>query len=293
MRAAAAFDIQIYDRLDELPTLPAIVYELSKVISDPMSSTRDIENIMANDQSMTTKVLKLANSAYYAIPGGVSSLQRAIAYIGYDAIHQLVLSASIIEALAVKAPSNFDLNQFWKHAVGVGMASETIARFVHYKTPSDLFTAGLVHDIGKVATYLVAPDLLLQAIQRAAEKGLSLYEVEGEFGLPRHTQVGNLLASRWNLPSQIRAVVLHHHQADPQDRPALSSELNNVVDIVYLANLLMHALKFGHSGHEKVLGVPQKVLDRMYLDSEKLKVVIENIKVAITNADGFLKIIGG
>src|SRR4051812_46579450 len=94
---------QIADRLDELPTLPTIVYELSKVINDPMSSTADIEHIMAGDQSMTAKVLRLANSAYYAIPGGVANLQRAIAYIGYDAIHQLVLSASIINALDAKS----------------------------------------------------------------------------------------------------------------------------------------------------------------------------------------------
>ncbi|RYZ75410.1 MAG: HDOD domain-containing protein, partial [Proteobacteria bacterium] len=138
----------IVDRLDELPTLPTIVYELSRVINDPMSSTGDVQKIMANDQSLTTKVLKLANSAYYAIPGGVSSLQRAIGYIGYDTIHQLVLSASIISALDAKSSADFDLTQFWKHAIGVAMAAETTARFVHYKTPSDLFTCGLVHDMG-------------------------------------------------------------------------------------------------------------------------------------------------
>src|SRR5476651_2412480 len=111
----------IVDRLDELPTLPTIVYELSRVINDPMSSTSEIEKIMANDQSLTTKVLKLANSAYYAIPGGVTSLQRAIAYIGFDAINQLVLSASIMKALDAKASANFEPMQFWKHSIGVAM----------------------------------------------------------------------------------------------------------------------------------------------------------------------------
>ncbi len=100
----------LISKLDELPTLPTIVYELSQVIGDPMSSTSDVEDIMKNDQSLTTKVLRLVNSAYYAIPGGVSNLGRAIAYIGFDTVHQLVLSASIINALDVKDSNGFDLS---------------------------------------------------------------------------------------------------------------------------------------------------------------------------------------
>jgi len=283
---------KLFERLDELPTLPAIVYELSRVINDPMSSTSEVEAIMSNDQAMTTKVLKLANSAYYAIPGGVSSLQRAIAYIGYDAIHQLVLSASIIDALSVKSTADFDLQKFWQHSVGVAMASETIARFVHYKSPSDLFTAGLVHDMGKIAIFIVAPEVLKQTRELALQNNLSLDESEQANSLPRHTVIGHQLAVRWRLPTLLRSVILYHHQRDLALRSGLSSELNNVVDIVYLANLLMHALQFGDSGHRKVLGVPKSLLDRMYLDQEKMKELIAKIRVAIESADGFLKIIG-
>src|ERR1700745_3382504 len=94
----------IVARLDELPTLPSIVYELSRIIKHPMSSTSDVEKIMSNDQSLTAKVLRLVNSSYYAIPGGVSSLSRAIAYIGFDTVNQLVLCASILKALETKGP---------------------------------------------------------------------------------------------------------------------------------------------------------------------------------------------
>lgn len=294
MGAAERYNPKIFDKLDELPTLPSIVYELSRVINDPMSSTRDIEKVMANDQSMTAKVLKLANSAYYAIPGGVSSLQRAVAYIGYDAIQQLVLSASIIQALSPAAGSaQFDLNQFWKHSVGVAMAAEAVGRATGYKSPSDLFTCGLVHDMGKVAIYIVAPELFLETIAHAQEKNLSLHDAEEATGLPRHTHVGHMLAVRWRLPSHLQAVIQHHHQKDQALRGALSSELNNVVDNVYLANLLIHALKFGNSGHSQAIGVPKSLMDRMYLTPEKLKDLLGKVKDAIGNADNFLKIIGG
>lgn len=291
----AAIKVQaqtIIDKLDELPTLPTVVYELSRVINDPMSSTGDVEKIMANDQSLTIKVLKLANSAYYAIPGGVTSLQRAIGYIGYDTINQLVLSASIVNALNAETSERFNLNEFWKHAIGVAMAAETTARFVHYKTPSDLFTCGLVHDMGKIATYIIAPDVFLETVTFAQANGLSLHEAEDQMGAPKHTVVGRELALKWRLPGLIQAAAAHHHQKETNLRAGLSSEMNNIVDIVYLSNLLIHALQFGHSGHVKVLGVPKDVLDRMRLTPEKLKELIATIRESIANADNFLKIIG-
>lgn len=284
---------QIAERLDELPTLPAIVYELSRVIGDPMASTSDVEKVMANDQSLTTKVLRLANSAYYAIPGGVSTLQRAIGYIGYDTIHQLVLSASIIQALDVKKSVGFDLNQFWKHSVGVAMASETIARYVHYKSPADLFTCGLVHDMGKVAVFIITPDAFFEAVDFARENKVSFADAEEALGSAKHSFVGQQLAARWRLPAQLQAVIAHHHQGDAGLRSGLSSEMNLVVDIVYLSNLLMHALRFGNSGHQKVLGVPREILERLQLDSEKLETLIAKIRESIANAEVFLKIIGG
>lgn len=283
---------EIVDRLDELPTLPSIVYELNRVINDPMSSTSDVEKIMGNDASLTTKVLKLANSAYYAIPGGVSSLQRAIAYIGYDTINQLALSASIIKSLGPKSHELFDLPGFWKHALGVAMASEVIAKEVKYKTPSDLFTCGLVHDMGKVALFNVAENQFLEVVDFAREHKLSLVEAEAELDAPRHTHIGFELATKWRLPYQIQVSIANHHQRDPAGRGGLSQEANLLVDIVFLSNLLIHALQFGRSGHQKVLGLPKDVLDRLMIPQDSLKDLIAKIKEKIQNADGFLKIIG-
>jgi putative nucleotidyltransferase with HDIG domain len=283
---------EIVDMLDELPTLPSIVYELNRVINDPMSSTSDVEKIMANDASLTTKVLKLANSAYYAIPGGVTNLQRAIAYIGYDTINQLALSASIINSLGPKSHHLFDLPGFWKHSLGVAMASEVIAKEAKYRTPSDLFTCGLVHDMGKVALFNVAEEQFLESVSFAREHKQSLVEAEEALDSPRHTHIGFELATKWRLPYQIQISIANHHQRDPANRGGLSQEANLVVDIVFLSNLLIHALQFGQSGHQKVLGLPKDVLDRLSIPQESLKELINRIKEKIQSADGFLKIIG-
>lgn len=284
----------IVSRLDELPTLPSIVYELSQVINDPMSSTTDIEKIMSNDQSLTTKVLKMVNSAYYAIPGGVTSLSRAIAYIGYDTIQQLVLGSSIIEALGVRGPSEFDMNEFWKHSVGVSIAAETIAKQTRHPVPSDMFTCGLVHDMGKIALYTIDSSILIETSKVASEKKLSFFETEKLLELPNHTHIGKLLAEKWALPSQIQAVIKNHHEVNPNLRGGLSADLNNAVDIVFLANLLAHALKFGNSGHQKVLGAPKEIMERLSLNPKTdFKLLITNIKNNLDKASEFIRVICG
>jgi HD-like signal output (HDOD) protein len=284
----------IASKLDELPALPTIVYELSRVINDPMSSTHDVEKLMANDQSLTAKVLRLVNSAYYAIPGGVSSLSRAIAYIGFDTVNQLVLCASILKALETKGPQRFDMNQFWKHSIGAAIASETIAKFVRHPMPADLFTCGLVHDMGKVALYTVDQDAMLTVTKTVQSNQLSYTEAEDSLGYPSHTLIGQLLAQRWQLPLTIQAVIKHHHTKDTGLRGGLTNELNMNIDIVFLANLLIHAMKFGNSGHDKVLGAPKDVLERLTIEPTKdFKVLLQEIKIGLDKAQDFLRVLGG
>lgn len=284
----------IITKLDELPTLPAIVYELSRAINDPMSSTSDVEKIMSNDQSLTAKVLRLVNSAYYAIPGGVTSLSRAIGYIGFDTVNQLVLSASILKALETKGPAKYDMNEFWKHSIGVAIASETIAKFTSHPMPADLFTCGLVHDMGKVALYIIDGEAMLRVVEVAKEKQISYLEAEIELGIPDHNHIGQWLAQRWTLPLMIQAVIKHHHENDTQGRAKLKPDLHRNVDIVHLANLLVHALKFGQSGHGKVFGAPKDVLERLTIHPDKhFKPLLNEIKLNLDKAQDFLRVLGG
>ncbi len=283
----------ILSRLDELPTLPTIVYELSQLINDPMSSTAEIEKLMSTDQSLTTKVLRLVNSAYYAIPGGVSTLGRAIAYLGYDTVNQLVLSASILQALDKKGPSLFDFNEFWKHSLGVAVTAETIGRFVRHPVPSDMFTCGLVHDVGKVALYTLDNATMLEVVNKAMAENKSYHDAENELDVIRHTSIGHKLAQKWKLPMQIQSVIKYHHQKDAALRGGLSADLNRTVDVVYMANLLTHALKFGNSGHNKIIGAPKDLMERLSIhpDGDFKKLLVE-VKDALDRAADLMRALG-
>jgi HD-like signal output (HDOD) protein len=294
MEARKLTQESIVSRLDELPTLPTIVYELSQVINVPMSSTTDVEKIMSQDVSMTTKVLRLVNSAYYAIPGGVSSLGRAIGYIGFETVNQLVLAVSILKALEVKGPQKFNMNEFWKHCLGVGFAAETIGKYVNSPQSSDLFTCGLLHDMGKVALYSLAQDSMMSVVTKAEQSGLSYSEAEVELDLPRHTLIGQALAQKWQLPSMIQNCIKYHHAKDHQMRGTLTSDHNRSVDAIFMANLLVHALKFGHSGHTRILSAPRETMERLGMSPDKdLKPLLQQIKTSLDHAADFLRVLEG
>lgn len=281
----------VVEKLNELPTLPTVVYELSQAINNPMSSTKTVEKLMEKDQSMTAKVLRLANSAYYAIPGGVTTLSRAIGFLGFDTVNQLVLSASIMKSLKVKGPSKFDLNQFWVHAMGVAMASESIAKHLKLRTPADVFTAGLVHDIGKIALCIIDAESVAKSSTLAVESNLSYFEAEMKLGAPLHTQIGQLLAKKWNLPLGIQYSILYHHQLDVARRAGCTADINKTVDIVSLANTLINNMHFGNSGHNKEQEPWPELLDRLAIKKEEMPAVMEAIKKNLESAEGFLKVI--
>ncbi len=281
----------LLQNLDSLPTLPTVVYELTELINDPMSSTNEIEKIMVNDQALTTRILRLVNSAYYAIPGGVTTVSRAIAYLGFDTVNQLVLGSAIMDSLQCEGSEAFKLGEFWQHSIGVAMGADTIAKHVRLQKQTDVFTAGLVHDMGKIALAQIAPQNLVEACNYAQSFETSLEEAERQVGSPMHTEIGGLLAKKWKLPSAIEACVKYHHTFDPLKRGGLSAENNLLVDVITLSNLLIHALKFGNSGHSKVEGAPKPLLDRLGITADQIKTLVGKIKDSLVNADSFLKIL--
>jgi len=281
----------LLNKVSELPTLPTIIYELSRLINNPMSSTKSIEQVMVKDQSLTTKVLKLANSAYYAIPGGVTTVARAIGFLGFDTVNQIVLSTSIIKAFKGPAGVKFDINQLWQHAIGVAMASETIGKFIRYQKSPDLFTCGLVHDMGKVILCQVDPELLGVIIQTAAENKSTFLEAERKLKTTTHMQLGAILAKRWQLPMAIQSCIAFHHEESPERRSGLSAELGKSVDIVYLANILIHELHFGNSGHDKVVAAPNEILERLGIKADQMPELMKKIEEHLEQAESFLNII--
>jgi len=285
----------ILGRVDNLPTLSHVAIRVGELVNDPKAGAQEIARVMTQDPSLSAKVLKLVNSSYYAIPGGVTDVARAISFVGFNALYQLVLTVSVFRALKTPQGATFDARGLWLHSLAVGAASEVIAKRVGYNEPSSCFTAGLLHDFGKIALAKAEGERFGKALDHARREGVSMRIAEKEQGLPSHEKVGSKLGRRWKFPSSLLVPIEHHHSRNSRRvRHGLAKPLLGVLDIVALADEVCRIHGIGDSGSPKPdapdlgalesLGMTTLQLDGIYGDLmrtlEKSKTFLDLIDAA-------------
>ena len=189
---------RLVDQLDAIATIPLVAERVGQLVHDPRSDARSIAEAMRGDPALSAKVLKLVNSPYFGIPGGVSDVTRAISFLGFNTIHQLVLTVSVFKVLG--NPADDAARLLFRHSLAAAGAAESIAEIVGHGTPAECFTAGLLHDLGKLALLQIAPDVLRDAEQLAAREGISQHDAEGALGILHHDAIGQRLARKWRFP---------------------------------------------------------------------------------------------
>lgn len=223
---------------EDLPFSPDVLRCLFvQTGSGSMASLEDVGETLATDQGLTTRILSLANSAYYGLQAEVQSVPRAAAVLGMAEIRNIVLALGV-NALTARypMPGEFDLAGYWTHQLLVGMVAKELSRMVDVGNPDHLFTAGLLHDIGKLITALKRPDDW-QAIHDMADDGdMTDSEAEEEYWGMDHAVVGALVLKSWNLPADLAEPVNWHHS------PALSPEHSAEANVVCLADCVIHAV---------------------------------------------------
>ncbi len=265
---------QLIDNLVTLPTIPAALAKLNTVIEDPDSSAQDIASVVSTDQSIATKVLRISNSTFYGLRTKVSSLAQAVSILGTRVIRNLVLQATTIQSYQhLRNNPDFDIDAFWEHSIRVAVATQIFAK--HCKgfpmKPDECYTIGLVHDVGRVVLLDGQPKSFIESVRWAASSGEDSASSENRvFGF-NHTHVGELLAQRWKLPTEVAIGIRHHHSApdttDPSKLPAV---------LVSLADRLAHNLK-DNWNREAAAGLDPVALDLLKLPIEKTIDITEEI----------------
>lgn len=254
----------------DLPTLPIVAIKVAELLDDPSSTPKQITAVMKADQVLTSKVLKLVNSAYYAIPGGVSTVERAIAFLGYNTIFQLLLGVSVVEFSRLGGASGIDIRDFWKHSLGVAIASEMVGTRIGYEAKEELFAGGLLHDLGKLALAKVAKLKFSRAVEQARKEGIILLNAEKEQGLPTHDRVGGALAEQWRFPANLRAAIGAHHRSHDARVATLPKNFQALLDIIVLADTLCRRFEIGNGGDPVVPDVDKNLMDRLGLFARDL-----------------------
>lgn len=281
---------EILASIEALPSPPAVVTRLLGLLDDPDTGAEELESVITTDSALTARLLRLANSSFFGFSGEIASVQQAVMVIGTRRLFDVVASITLTHIVPRVIPCyELDAHAFWRHCLGVAVIGEETARELQLPAPDMLFTAGLLHDIGKlvIGSYLKDDAEALRVSLDASEE--TLVHVEREVLGADHAAIGAAQARVWGLPETIVDAARWHH--DPEEIPSSVDRLT--VDIVHVADLLAHAIGMGADVGELSRRVSGPASERLGLSPERLDAVacealekIETISTLIGSMTG-------
>lgn len=275
-------------RLKDLPTLPVIVTRIMQIAKDEKSSAKDLGRMIAKDQSISSRILRLANSAFYGYSRTITSIPQAVVVLGFETVKSLALSASVFDVLGRSDSRFFDREKFWLHSIGCAKACELLAKQVRYPDPETAFLAGLLHDIGKVVLDRIFPEEYQQVANSIREASRPIVEVEKEVLLGvGHDDVGFWLGQHWKFPPLLLESIHHHHH--PED-----SEPHGILlaSLVHVADCITRKVGIGSGGDPLVPNIRLNSRKILNLDDDALLVLSMNLSKERANIEEFLQVLG-
>lgn len=218
---------QVLEQLKEIPAMPNVIVKALGLIKDDQSGTKELADIMAYDQALTSQVLKLVNSAYYGFAQEITSVGKALALLGMTQTRNIIIAVAMKPMLTSQGGRDM-----WKHSLRAGVAAEYLAEKTGVIDGGDAFTIGFLHDIGKIILN-IADTMTYQKVRTMVKNGNDIIESENELFETNHADMGFLLAKKWKLSVLLANCIKYHH--DP-----LSSSMPQVSALAYAANKLSH-----------------------------------------------------
>ena len=270
-----------------LPTLPSVVFELQRVIQNVRSSAMEVGRIISSDQVLTTRVLRLVNSAYHGLPRQVHSVTEAVTLLGLEQVKSMALALSVHDMFATgRYADGLDRAQLWRHSLAVANCARLVAKEAALKDPEQAFTAGLLHDVGKVVFDQYAHAQFIEALQASAG-GMPLHQAEAiVLGAP-HTRVGQMVLSRWKLPEFIPYTAMHHHS------PGGSSEHLPVCACVTVGNAVAKWAGYALPTDKVVPRLSKRIMQMVNMSQEKAGAIAERLDEGMAESADFLQALQG
>lgn len=260
---------ELTGRIRSLPAMPAVALELLHTLTETDASSADLADLarrIAQDQAITARVLRVANSPFYGLQSRVASIHDAIVVLGFSAVRSLVLAAAVMASLPGGPCTGFSQERFWRHVLGTAAAAQAIGK--RLGRPSEaLFIAGLLHDIGRLALVVLYPARYATTLATAREQDRSLQDAEQEFFGFDHTSVGASLAEHWHFPEEIADALAWHHQ------PA-QGKAGGLAAIVHYADAISQALDLDEAADGQVARLQESAVNSLGLDWDALLAVL-------------------
>ncbi len=279
---------QVVTNIRNLPTPPIVFDQIQKVINSPNASAAQVASLLAEDPAMSVKVLKLTNSAFYGLSREIDSVKQAVVIIGMEAVKNLVLSASVLDMFRGDKSDKEFTEKFWRHSLATAFCSRILARKATARVtidPDAAFSAGLLHDIGKivVCSYLHNEYIRFNEV-RLKDKTKETYVIENEVLGFNHAQIGAVLTTQWKLPSMLIESIANHHTPRESTEPLCA--------LVNLANWMSKSTFYtpleAHLVGELDVAVPA----RLGLTHEELEPIQDALREEYLKSETFMKMAG-
>ncbi|MDR1904868.1 MAG: HDOD domain-containing protein [Treponema sp.] len=274
--------------IKNMPSLPTTVTKVLEICNNPKTSPADLNRVISLDPVLVGRVLKLINSAYYSLGQPITNLVRAIIMLGINTVKNLVLSATIAGNFSARKDSKgINLEGFWRHSLCVGVAAKMLVkkRGVDSKQYEEYFTAGLLHDIGKIPLNSVITSDYLLTIAKADRERIPLVRAEEQNLKLNHCQAGALIVKAWKLEGTVGDTIIYHHN--------LASYTGPYRDILYsiaLANRFASLMEIGFSGDRYPDKLDAAIWDSLGLNRNIFEEIEETVNGEIEKAEVFLKL---
>lgn len=263
---------KIVSSIGDLPATPVIIASLMNLTSDLNTDVNKITQALMSDQSLTARVLKLSNSAFYGRAKEVRTLKEAILLLGFKTLRSLVVASSTHSLYNTSGGENH--NKLWEHTLAAAISSRLIAKECRHPNVEEAFIAGLLHDIGKLVFLQKKPTEYTEIIVKAEVSGRSFIEFEDEKFDFNHTDVGLLLLHHWSFPQVLsNAVFEHHHPIEIEEGGV--APLSFVIDV---GNMLAKKLDVGFKDYRPENLAEMKSAQRLGLSEETFERIIEELK---------------
>ncbi len=258
--------------IDRLAVLPTVAMDVIRAADDPSTEVTALEKIVCRDPGVTARVFKLANAAFFARGGGISTIGDAVKRLGFRTIKSLVVAASAGQLLARPMRRYaYSEHGLWQHSLGLAMASRQLARRLELSpgVQDELFLDGLLHDIGKLVL-----DPLLSEVDIGT--GFLTTEMEAAIIGLDHTMVGCRIAEKWNLPEHVAAVIANHHTVETGEA------FRQHIAAIHVADCLLNHTRLGIADHAEVASVIDPMaLTELHVDTQDVEALEEEVSASL------------
>lgn len=259
-------------RVSTVVSPPQVYQKLVEVINHPRSGPADVGRVLSEDSGLTSRLLKLVNSAMFSFPQRIGNVGHAVQVVGTAQVRDLALATSIVSTFDGVPEDLIDMESFWRHSLVCGVSARVLAAQRRENNVERFFVAGLLHDVGRLVLLQVETERMRECVERVRASGEHLHEVEREVMGFDHAQVGAALMGSWNFPGVFTEVVGYHHA------PALASRFPVEAAAVHAGDVIANGLRIGSSGQARVPSLQPGAWEQLGIDADLAPILLDDIE---------------